>query len=194
MIEKFDETKNFFRKLFSKKKPPKYSVVKTPSIFTDFMNLEQRAYERQLDFYQTLRGHIEHEDELINQRLTWSLTAQGLLFIAYSAFLNSNLGTLLGHIFLFIIAFLGFALCMTLRLAVDAAIASLDRLNSSASERRKQDELCGVRMNFPPISGAGAIKDPKFGANVEIQGIAWIFGLAWVVLMVVPVCLNYFSP
>lgn len=35
------------------------------------------------EYYQALRAYIEHEDELINSRLSWSLTIDGLLLAAY---------------------------------------------------------------------------------------------------------------
>ncbi len=36
-----------------------------------------------LDYYDRLRGYVEHEDELINARLTWSFTVHGFLFAVY---------------------------------------------------------------------------------------------------------------
>jgi hypothetical protein len=36
-----------------------------------------------IDFYSKCRSHNEHEDGLVNQRLTWLMTLQGLLFTAY---------------------------------------------------------------------------------------------------------------
>ena len=35
------------------------------------------------EFYKIIRDYITHEDSLINNRLTWLLAIQGLLFTAY---------------------------------------------------------------------------------------------------------------
>ena len=39
-------------------------------------------------FYQLTRSHIEHEDELLHQRLTWLFAIQAFLFTAYGFSLN----------------------------------------------------------------------------------------------------------
>ncbi len=43
-------------------------------------DLKQRAVEL---LYDRIRAKIEHEDNLVNQRIMWMITLQGLLFIAY---------------------------------------------------------------------------------------------------------------
>lgn len=41
-----------------------------------------------LDLYHTVRGQIEHEDNLVSQRLSWFLASQSFLFTAYAITLN----------------------------------------------------------------------------------------------------------
>jgi hypothetical protein len=41
-----------------------------------------------LEYYSVLRKYVEHEDELINARLTWSLTIHGFLFAAFALLLS----------------------------------------------------------------------------------------------------------
>ena len=41
-----------------------------------------------LSYYETLRSYIQHEDDLINSRLTWSLTVHGFLFAIYGILLG----------------------------------------------------------------------------------------------------------
>jgi hypothetical protein len=40
-------------------------------------------------YYQIIRSQIEHEDNLINQRLSWFVAAQAFLFSAYAILLNA---------------------------------------------------------------------------------------------------------
>ena len=41
-----------------------------------------------LKLYDLFRGYLEHEDNLINSRLTWSLTVHGFLFASYGILLG----------------------------------------------------------------------------------------------------------
>src|ERR671924_552993 len=42
-----------------------------------------------IQYYQLIRSQIEHEDNLINQRLSWFVAAQAFLFSAYAILLNA---------------------------------------------------------------------------------------------------------
>lgn len=190
--------KTFFKKFFSIKKekqPEKHNFFIEMEIghaddkvgFSDFMRLDRDQYDRQLNLYQILRDHIKHEDEVISHRLTWSLTAQGFLFLAYSGVMNWGMGALPRYIMLPMIGGLGFILCITLLFGIQSAIASLYRLHDYSKQRTKYDQKeHQIKMNFPPISGAEAVRDEKFGANVTILAIPRVFMIAWIVLAIAP--------
>jgi hypothetical protein len=42
-----------------------------------------------IQYYEIIRSQIEHEDNLINQRLSWFVAAQAFLFSAYAILLNA---------------------------------------------------------------------------------------------------------
>src|SRR5947209_10049125 len=42
-----------------------------------------------IEYYQIIRAQIEHEDNLVNQRLSWFVAAQAFLFTAYAILLNA---------------------------------------------------------------------------------------------------------
>jgi hypothetical protein len=42
-----------------------------------------------IQYYRIIRSQIEHEDNLINQRLSWFVAAQAFLFSAYAILLNA---------------------------------------------------------------------------------------------------------
>jgi hypothetical protein len=46
------------------------------------------ADDHDVVFYQFTRSHIEHEDDLLHQRLTWLFAIQAFLFTAYGFSLN----------------------------------------------------------------------------------------------------------
>src|SRR5881628_2698690 len=46
-----------------------------------------------LDYYQLIRQRIEHEDNLIVQRLSWLVASQSFLFTAYAIVLNGLTGS-----------------------------------------------------------------------------------------------------
>lgn len=157
----------------------------------NFMGIDENIYTRQLDLYKLLRSQIEHEDEVIHQRLTWSLTAQGFLFVAYSALMGLSLKTPLGYIFLIIIGLLGVELCNRAITGVDSAMASLKRIHHYERGHRKYNiARYGMHMKLPPISGAGSKQDDnEHGANESIQSIPRNFRAAWIVLIIAPICL-----
>jgi hypothetical protein len=49
------------------------------------------------ELFSIYRRYIEHEDNLINQRVTWFLTSQAFLFTIYGYYLSVSLGPTLGH-------------------------------------------------------------------------------------------------
>lgn len=50
-----------------------------------------------LDWYQVFRGRIEHEDNLIIQRLSWLMASQSFLFTAYAIATNGLSAALAEH-------------------------------------------------------------------------------------------------
>jgi hypothetical protein len=41
------------------------------------------------EYYRLIRGQIEHQDELVNQRILWQIIAQAFFFSAYASVLNA---------------------------------------------------------------------------------------------------------
>ncbi len=68
------------------------------NVITDFNNKEDpdnfdSRYNKKLELYKILRSQIQHEDSLVNHRLTWLLVTQAFLFTGYFATLNTYLDT-----------------------------------------------------------------------------------------------------
>ena len=49
-----------------------------------------------LKLYDLFRGYLQHEDDLINSRLTWSLTVHGFLFASYGILLGKIADVFIG--------------------------------------------------------------------------------------------------
>src|SRR5271169_5831898 len=65
-------------------------VSETPSLrCCDFhvVPSDNPAVSEILTYYERMRSYVEHEDGLINSRLTWSLTIHGFLFASYGILL-----------------------------------------------------------------------------------------------------------
>ncbi|MCE1251957.1 MAG: hypothetical protein LWX83_00240 [Anaerolineae bacterium] len=157
-------------------------------LLKDPLEVDDVEFDRQKSLYLMIREQITHEDELINERIGWSLTSQGFLFIAYTGLLNLDIKSVVFGAFLpSIIAFLGIILCLTAYSGVASAIASLERIHKYARERFNMDVDGGINMKFPYISGADALSWNKiFGANVAIRSIPILFSAAWLLLFCVP--------
>ncbi len=53
------------------------------------MTQQQNSSIGLVDRYNQVRGQIQHEDNLITQRLSWFLTSQSFLFTAYAILISS---------------------------------------------------------------------------------------------------------
>ena len=52
-------------------------------------NADERRQE-EIDRYRMARAQLEHEDNLVNQRLSWLIAAQSFLFTAFAILLNAS--------------------------------------------------------------------------------------------------------
>ncbi|HTV43832.1 MAG TPA: hypothetical protein VMF05_00825 [Stellaceae bacterium] len=99
-----------------------------------------------LEIYETFRKYVQHEDHLVNQRISWMLMIHGFLYAAYALVLQTKLGiaeAINGHsgdhiariklhhylwegviqiyFALFMIAFIGFVISLTALRSIRAA-------------------------------------------------------------------------
>ncbi len=116
------------------------------------MKIESRQSLSDIEYYSLIRSQIEHEDNLIGQRLSWFVASQSFFFTAY-AIVVSNLrqGVVAHHqqILLYhIIPLAGAVTCTLLyctTLGGHFAIRNLSRLYQKESEGRPS--------GLPPVHG-----------------------------------------
>lgn len=126
--------------------------------------------------YERLRKHIEHEDNLINQRLSWFLGFQGLFIVAYGTILASARSEYYTTV-LFILALVAFTTCVSAIISLDAASKSITELSSYWNKKTKsQFENCNTDLpQYPQLLYQGS-SIYKFGQDLYpvIMMVAWI--------------------
>jgi len=138
-----------------------------------------------LDYHNLIRARLEHEDNLIMQRLSWLVASQSFLFTAYAIVLN-GLGSpptlpagqpfVPQQLALFrlvpVVGILTCGLIYATILAAVASMASLRRLYHSRFSKQDRDDL-------PAIQAPCAIRRCGLAAPVFLPVV---FIVVWLVL------------
>ena len=132
-----------------------------------------------IDYYRLLRGQLEHEDNLITQRLSWFLASQSFLFTAFAIILNGPMTSRFGDrepmtVFR-LIPVTAIALGVLIWLAILAGISAMRRLRALADARSDLSE-------FPPLHGLALRRRMGLAAPVLLPPI---FVAVWCVLLLV---------
>jgi hypothetical protein len=147
------------------------------------MDQTQPPVSPQLDsYYRLARAQIEHEDDLIVQRMSWSIASQSFLFTAYAIVLN---GASAPHSPPFdrtyellqrFIPILGAATSLLIFVAIWAGIRAMANL------RREFQKQAGKGMGdaLPPIHGADLTRRLGLAAPVFLP---LLFLLLWLILL-----------
>lgn len=134
--------------------------------------------ELSLDAYRVIRSEIEHEDQLINHRLSWLVSSQSFLLTAFAISVNApvqfktpayeHLNALLFKL----LPYAGLASTVLIYPTILAAIASLFRLRRQAGNRRPS--------GLPPAHGPLGLV--LFGLSGPLL-IPWVFAIVWGLLL-----------
>ena len=136
-----------------------------------------------LEYYNLIRERIEHEDNLIVQRLSWLVASQSFLFTAY-AIVTNGLATqpqvLSSHfmnqlqLMFQLIPTVGTLTCVLIYISVLAAVATMRRLRNSYHSRFGKEEA-----DLPPIQTLAPIR--LFGYSAPVL-LPLVFTIVWLVL------------
>jgi len=110
-------------------------------------------------YYEQVRHQIEHEDDLITQRLSWLMASQSFLFTAYAIMLNglqpkpgaatpleySKLG------FCHLVAIAGILSTALIYASICGGVLQISRLKKLWVERQPADAL----LQRPPVQSSG---------------------------------------
>jgi len=168
--------------------------------------------ELHLQVYSAFRDYVKHEDNLINNRLSWNFTIQGFLFTAYAfAFQKTaELWNVLSHrndkpaldlsrivhsladlhAVLLVLASVGMLVSVVIFFSVRAADVAIKALDEKWRERNLQHEAVpggsGSSGNdpfgLPGLTGGGTPLDTHKRGFKAAQFLPWITVLAWLAL------------
>jgi hypothetical protein len=143
-----------------------------------------------LDYYNIVRARIEHEDNLVVQRLSWLVASQSFLFTAYAIVTNGlasqpappacfHFSAQLQLLYQ-LIPIVATLTCALIYISILAAVVAMNRLRDSYHSRFAEDE-----KGMPPIMTRRPIR--LFGHSaavllplvfITIWLILWMHGLA----------------
>jgi hypothetical protein len=135
-----------------------------------------------LDRYRLVRSQIEHEDNLVSQRLSWFLASQSFLFTAYAITLNGPVQLHFQHLeaqerllihLLPMVAILSAALIW---LSIFAGFRAMRRLRDDFYRAAGSDLPSGL----PPIQTTGRT---LLGGQLGPVALPLIFLAVWLVLL-----------
>jgi hypothetical protein len=134
-----------------------------------------------IQYYQIIRSQIEHEDNLINQRLSWFVAAQAFLFSAYAILLNAPAQVRLQRfatqqeILLSLIPLVAIAVSILIYITVIAALLAMANLRRLLKNHMEDSAL------FPPVQGYR--QTFLLGQATPIL-IPFVFMSSWIVLLI----------
>ena len=123
-------------------------------------------------FVSTVREMTRHEDGLMNHRLTWMWTLQGLLFGAAAFMWNKDVRVVVS------IAIVGLLSCVSIGYCLARGLQALHDLRALDKGQRKKLPADSV---LPPA--VGAQRGPLAWWLLPGSFLPWLFGIGWIVML-----------
>ena len=117
-----------------------------------------------------VRSMIEHENTLINQRMTWMWTLQGLLVAAVGIMWDIH------YLLIFLICAFGFFSCVSVGISLKSALRAIDSLLKDANTRLSEGGYDG-----PRVIGSPGIR-PVISKFQPGNLLPWLMMIVWVLL------------
>ena len=137
----------------------------------------------ELDQYRLLRQQIEHEDNLISQRLSWLLVSQSFLFTAYAISLNGPVQMRMKpyestvNLLILLLPLVSILSAVLIWLAVMAGVWTMAKLR----RRYALTVNAALRNAVPPVQSTGGALVLGHFAPVFLPAL---FIVIWMLLMV----------
>jgi hypothetical protein len=138
-----------------------------------------------LELYRVYRGYVEHEDELINQRVQRLILSHGGLLSA-AALLITRLIMEYRHLLVDIIAGIavaGIVLGSLQWKAINAAFSAMETLIEDWNKCCQQDPYLSCKALLPKLVGGGA-KKAHPDANAAVMGLIYLVLTIWILSLV----------
>ena len=146
---------------------------------------EEKMTEKNLDldeslkYYQLIRDYIIHEDTLINNRLSWLLTIQGLLFAAYGYSIREISRTDDLNSLIHLLKILGLCTSFFGFTGICSAALAIKQLLKKYKQYKKDYPLL---KNLPDVTGGGYQFVTILGSFTPL-GIPLLFLIVWLILL-----------
>ena len=133
-----------------------------------------------IQYYEIIRSQIEHEDNLINQRLSWFVAAQAFLFSAYAILLNAPSQVRLAtqqEILFFLIPLVAIGVSILIYITVIAAMLATANLRRLLKTHMNEKDSALL----PPVQG---YRQTLLLGQASPILIPFLFMISWIVLLI----------
>ena len=139
------------------------------------------------EFYDRIRGQIEHEDELINLRVVWQLLAQSFFFSTYATLLNAQeqaknaVFEAQQQVLVWMVPVAALAAGLLTYVSILTALSNINhlrRLYEQYAEQKRDDPSSNL---FPAIQGPRHL---RMLAQVGPIGLPLLFILTWLIIVI----------
>ena len=134
-----------------------------------------------------IRSMIQHENDLINSRMGWMITLQGLLFAALGASINRQSGE--NTFFLKLIPLIGLFSSLLTAWGIFTAQLAIARLQGWWEKHEEKLKVSNTPYEGPPIIGHTDIKNQKIRRILNRYITPWmllplVFIISWVTILI----------
>jgi hypothetical protein len=123
-------------------------------------------------FVNVIREMIRHEDTILNHRLTWMWTLQGLLFAAAGVLWDKDKRGVV------IMGVVGILSCVSIGYSLSRGLRAVKELLGLAASHKRH---IGEGVELPPTIGA---RTKAIEWLLPGRLLPWVFGLAWASVIV----------
>jgi ABC-type microcin C transport system permease subunit YejB len=142
--------------------------------------------QTQAEYYQLIKGQIEHHDNLVNQRVIWQIISQSFFFSAYPALLNApkeakNALFEAGQsLFMWMLPITGLSAGILTYASIMASMKTIEHLQKLYTDyARSRPEDDSTKL-FPHIQGPAHLLK---WANLSPTWMPIVFTAAWLLVL-----------
>jgi hypothetical protein len=133
--------------------------------------MEPMTYEQAAGYLEVIRDMIKHENELVNQRLSWMFTLQGLLFGSVSFLWAANVLPTM------VLGLVGLLSCVSIGYALARGLGAIKDLLAIAQDYKKS---VPSNISLPPTIGS---RRKAVEWLIPARLLPWVLGLAWIAIL-----------
>ncbi len=147
--------------------------------------MNDKEMQEAITLHAIYREKVIHEDGLINQRTTWFITLEALLFAAFGFIVkgfNANITDDTFLLVLIIFSALGISASITTHIGVQAALSAI---NGTNEKWEKLGYSASTVDKLPAIRGGGRKEDLFKKGAASSEFLPMIVGAGWVLILAV---------